>query len=319
MSSLDCSAGDELVQQSQVSWAQRVSLLLVAGGLIVAASSIYSAITTLDLLNQSPLAKVSLTDSMKMFISLHLFLGLATFTVAVAGSYLVSKGRPRTSIVTSVTGILLSAASFVPPFFYGVQLQTSFILATTVGIVLIILGMGLVSRIPQKAEPRRPFLGSIEVASVATLSAAYAILIVLTGGMALPSPTGGYLHFGDFVVFVAALTFGWKVGGLVGIIGAVVADFYLAYPRWYVTILAHGLEGVIPGFTRGRNLAWQVAAAGLGGFLMASTYFFVNIFLKGYPVAIISYAQEFFGQAAISVVVGVPIATVVRRVLPRVR
>lgn len=272
----------------------------------------------MSILNQSLFGKVSLTDQMKMFLSLHLFLGLGALTLALASSYQISREYPRKSMVTGASGILLAAATFVTPLAYGVQLQTSSILATMVGIVLVALGIGIGLTIPQKVEQRQLLLGSIEVATIATLSALYAIVIVLTGS-ALPSPTGGYLHFGDFVVFVAALTFGYKVGGLVGIIGAVVADFYLAYPRWYVTILAHGLEGVIPGFARGRNIALQVAAAGLGGFLMASTYFFVNIFLKGYPVAIISYIQDLFGQAAVSVAVGIPIAAVVRRVLPRVR
>ena len=255
---------------------------------------------------------------MKMFISLHLFLGFAALATVLASYYLTSKGRPKTSGVTTFVGVLLSAGTFVTLFLYSVQLQTFSILATSVGILLMATGAVLGLRTQQKTEPKRPLLGSVEVATVATLSATYAIAIVLTG-QAFPSPTGGYLHFGDFVVFVAALTFGYKVGGLVGIIGAVVADFYLGYPRWYVTILAHGLEGVIPGFARGRNLALQIVAAGIGGFLMASTYFFVNIFLKGYPVAIISYLQDLFGQAAVSVAVGIPITAIIRRTIPRVR
>ncbi len=66
-------------------------------------------------------------------------------------------------------------------------------------------------------------------------------------------------------------------------------------------------------------MALQVAVTALEGFIMASTYFFVNIFLKGYPVAIISYVQDLFGQAAISIAIGVPVATVVRRILPQTR
>ena len=30
--------------------------------------------------------------------------------------------------------------------------------------------------------------------------------------LVIPSPTGGYTHIGDFVVFAAALLFGYKVG-----------------------------------------------------------------------------------------------------------
>ena len=64
---------------------------------------------------------------------------------------------------------------------------------------------------------------SREAAVVAVLSAAYAALIIV---LKFPSPTGGYTHIGDLVVFVAALLF-----GLVGIVGAVAADFYVGYER----------------------------------------------------------------------------------------
>ena len=293
-------------------------LLSIAGGPIIALSSAYSVISTLDSLRQTPTANISLTDPMKMFISLHLFLGLTALAMALTSAFLVSRARQRAAMASSVAGILLGAGTFASPTLYGVPHQVSTVLGTGIGIALMSVATILAMRIPQKTEPARPFLGSVEVATVTTLSAVYAIAIVFTG-QAFPSPTGGYLHFGDFVVFVAALIFGAKVGGLVGIVGAVVADFYLAYPRWYVTILAHGLEGVVPGFARRRNLLLQVVASGAGGFLMASTYFLVNVFLKGYPVAIISYVQDLFGQAAVSVAVGIPMAAIVRRALPRVR
>jgi len=57
-----------------------------------------------------------------------------------------------------------------------------------------------------------------EIALTAVLSATYAAAILL---MIIPSPTGGYTHIGDFVVFVSGLLFGYRVGGLVGIIGSV--------------------------------------------------------------------------------------------------
>ncbi len=154
---------------------------------------------------------MNLTDPMKMFISLNLFIGLPTFTMTLASSYLILRRRPKTSVIAGVAGILLAALGFATPFFYGIEPQASSMLTTAVGIVFMALGIGLGLTIPQMVEQRRPLLGSIEVATVATLSAVYATIIVLTG-QAFPSPTGGYLHLGNFVVFVAALTFGWKVG-----------------------------------------------------------------------------------------------------------
>ncbi|MEM1660559.1 MAG: ECF transporter S component [Candidatus Bathyarchaeia archaeon] len=118
---------------------------------------------------------------------------------------------------------------------------------------------------------------------------------------------------------MAALLFGCKVGGLVGAIGAVAADFYVGYERWFVSILAHGLEGLIPGFSKGKSLTIQALTCIFGGFIMATTYFIINVFIKGYPVAIISYMRDLFIQAGLSIVIGLAIANTVRRSLPQLQ
>ena len=84
-------------------------------------------------------------------------------------------------------------------------------------------------------------------------------------------------------------------------------------------IIAHGLEGAIPGLTKKRHPILQVIALVTGGFLMASTYFFVNIFIKGYPVAVLSYMQDLFAQAGISIIIGFIVAKVTKRVIPQLR
>jgi len=50
-----------------------------------------------------------------------------------------------------------------------------------------------------------------EIALTAVLSAAYAVAILL---IIIPSPTGGYTHIGDFVVFVALCSLGIGLGVL---------------------------------------------------------------------------------------------------------
>jgi len=83
--------------------------------------------------------------------------------------------------------------------------------------------------------------------------------------------------------------------------------------------MAHGLEGVVAGLARGRSLVFQVVICVIGGVLMASTYFLINIFIKGLPLAVISYAQDLFAQAGVSIVLGIAIVNVVKRVLPQFR
>ena len=94
-----------------------------------------------------------------------------------------------------------------------------------------------------------------EIALTAVLSAAYAAAIML---IIIPSPTGGYTQIGDFVVFASALLFGYRVGGSVGVIGAVAVDLFTGYPRWFVSIPAHFLEGFVLGLTKNKPFALQI-------------------------------------------------------------
>jgi len=177
-----------------------------------------------------------------------------------------------------------------------------------------------VSIIGLKAAPaeaaRIPLLTTVEVSTTAIFSAMTAVLTATTGQF-MPSPTGGYTHIGDTAIFLAALLFGSKVGAFTGAIGSVVADLYVGYPRWFVSIPAHALEGAVAGLGRKRSTAWQVAVCGVGGILMATTYFYMNVFIKGFPIAIISYARDLFGQAGVSMILGVALAKTLRRMLPQ--
>jgi len=107
------------------------------------------------------------------------------------------------------------------------------------------------------------------------------------------------------------------VGAITGVIGSVAADLWVGYPRWFVSIPAHGLEGLIAGLGRGRSLLTQVVLCVVGGVVMASVYFYVNIFIKGWALAIISYARDTVGQAGVSLILGIILTRAVQRILPR--
>jgi uncharacterized membrane protein len=155
-----------------------------------------------------------------------------------------------------------------------------------------------------------------EVALTAVLSAAYVAAILL---LVIPSPTGGYTHIGDFVVFAAALLFGYKVGSFAGAIGAVTVDLFTGYPRWFVSIPAHWLEGLVPGLAKNKPFALQAVSCMIGGFLMATTYFVVNIYVKGLALAAVSYARDLFVQAGISTVLALTVVKAVKKALPMLK
>jgi uncharacterized membrane protein len=154
-----------------------------------------------------------------------------------------------------------------------------------------------------------------EIALTAVLSAAYAAAIML---IIIPSPTGSYTQIRDFVVFASALLFGYRVGGSVGVIGAVAVDLFTGYPRWFVSIPAHFLEGFVPGLTKNKPFALQIISCVIGTFLMATTYFLVNIYIKGLALAAVSYARDLFVQGAVSIILAVAVVKTVKKVLPQV-
>jgi len=151
---------------------------------------------------------------------------------------------------------------------------------------------------------------SVMVAAVSVFSALSAVLTYFTR---VPSPTGGYTHVGDSAIYIAALVFGFRAGLPVGLIGPVIVDLVTGYPRWYVTPLAHGIQGLIAGLGRGKPTWLQTVIIFSSGVAMSLTYFAVNIFVKGLAPAVVSLVRDVFGQTLVSVVIAVPIVKAVER------
>lgn len=287
--------------------------LLIVAILLVFTASILNILHVLNELGvYSIFTKLSLDDRAKTYISLHLALSILSFGLLSAGACFGWKSLTHRAGLVAALGGIFEVSSLISARFFG------FILSP-IGIVIGALGIAfsLISTIlgfftsPVQANAK-PFMLPYEIALSSVMSALTAVVIIITGAL-VPSPTGGYTHIGDMIIFVAALLFGSKVGGITGIIGSVAADFWLAYPRWYVSIPAHGLEGVIAGFGKNKPVAIQVLLCAFAGFVMASTYFYVNIFIKGYPLAVISYARDLFGQAGISLILALVISKSVQK------
>lgn len=292
------------------------TLALIAGIVLLVTASIQAVSMLAELGFYNILSKVSLSDEAKIQLSLYLTFPILSAAFVLLGGFLILKGSTRRGGVFSIIGVILSLVSLPLPQTLGFSLCSESMLGTALAIAL----AGVLSIIGFATPPipvkKKPILTSVEVATVAVFSAMTAVLTSMTGQF-VPSPTGGYTHVGDTVIFMAALLFGYKVGALAGVVGSVVADFYLGYPRWYVSIPAHGLEGALPGLAKGKHIVIQALLCILGGFIMATVYFYVNIFIKGYPVAILSYARDLFGQAGISIILGMVLTKIVERVLPR--
>jgi uncharacterized membrane protein len=263
------------------------------------------------------LEAVTITSPDKVNFALFLTFPFASLAIILWAGTSILKGYTKSGSMIAVLAVLTSIVTLILPSILG---YPSSILGLG-GIVLGAVLTGVVwfqgSKLKGVEVEKGPYLTPREIALLAIFSALTAVLTGSTGIM-LPSPTGGYTHIGDTAIFIAALLFGSKMGGLVGIIGPVVADLMVGYPRWFVTVLAHGAQGFIAGLGKGRNTVVQVIILAFSGIVMATTYFFVNVFIKGYPLAIISYGRDLFGQVLVSLILCMIVVKGVEKALPSI-
>ncbi len=246
--------------------------------------------------------------SVPIYLVTHLMAALSC-TISI---FATQRSWGKTGVVSGAAGSILSLISVVAASLLGIASQPASLILAILGAAGGFAGVRSASQV--KGEEKR-ILSTRQVATAAVFAALYAAVVVATGSL-LPSPTGGFTHIGDTILYVAALLFGSRVGGLVGAVGAVAADIYIAYPRWYVSIVAHGLQGIIAGSSRGRHVALQIGAMVVGGVVMALTYFVVNVFIRGVPASLISLARDVFAQAGVSLILALIISKAVSKVLP---
>ena len=263
----------------------------------------------------SVFSPISLAGTDKVNFALYLTFAGASLAIVLWAGGTIQRGRQRLGGMIAGLGAVSSLVVVILPFVLKYPSSTLGLAALALATALMCTVTYMGYRTPGEEVAKRALMNPREIAVVAVFSALTAVLTGTTGLM-LPTPTGGYTHIGDTIIYVAALLFGCKVGGFVGIIGPVVADLFVGYPRWFVTVLAHGSQGFIAGLGRKRSTVVQIFLLVFSGFIMATTYFFVNVFIKGYPVAIISYVRDFFGQALVSLILGLILAKGAEKAIP---
>jgi len=241
--------------------------------------------------------KISLTSKEKNSISLLVILLLSSIALNLTVIFLELREHRGYIPTASLALFCTTAISFV---YYFVTFRSLYSL-----LLLPLMAIFIVAYLRSRGEGIRFFsLNTKEISLIAVLSSLTAVLTSVVGSV-FPSPTGGYTHIGDTIIFLAGLMFGSKVGFFTGSIGAMVADIIVGYPRWYVSIVAHGLEGFIAGLAKNKRTGTQVLTLAVAGIVMALTYYIVNIYIKGYAPAFISLIRDVFGQAGVSLILSI--------------
>jgi len=146
-----------------------------------------------------------------------------------------------------------------------------------------------------------------------------AVVCVATMVIHIPIPaTAGYINLGDSMIFVSALLFGTKVGGIAGGVGSALADILLGYGSWApFTLIIKGTEGLVVGHLGKKkdSVLWQTFAVLIGGIIMVLGYFIVEVVLYGVPAAAAELPGNLF-QALSGLVIAIIIVTAVKKAMP---
>jgi uncharacterized membrane protein len=146
-----------------------------------------------------------------------------------------------------------------------------------------------------------------------------ALVTVSTLLIRIPNPMGGYFNLGDVMIFVSALTFGPIVGGFAGGLGSAIADI-IGFPLFAVpTLIIKGLEGLIVGLITNKKQVYRdIIAIIIAGFEMVIGYFiFEWLILQWGLVSALAEIPANIGQIAVGGIIGIPIAILLRRRLPK--
>ncbi|MBU7043209.1 MAG: ECF transporter S component [Theionarchaea archaeon] len=145
-----------------------------------------------------------------------------------------------------------------------------------------------------------------------------AAVIVATLIIRVPVPaTSGYINLGDSMVFISALLFGARVGGIAGGIGSALADIIGGYASWApFTLVIKGLEGTVVGHLgKSDSITRQLLAVVVGGLIMVSGYFIVEVFLYGAPAAITEVPGNLI-QAGSGLIISMIVVRAIKKAMP---
>lgn len=124
---------------------------------------------------------------------------------------------------------------------------------------------------------------------VAYLAVFTALTFVATVIISIPmaSTSGGYINFGDTIIFVASAILG-PLGGLVsGAIGSVIADLIYAPQYALITLIVKGLEGLLAGLVISairkafKDKKWVDYVAFITGFIVGALFMVLGYYVGG--------------------------------------
>jgi uncharacterized membrane protein len=151
-----------------------------------------------------------------------------------------------------------------------------------------------------------------------------ALVVIGTMVIQIPTPTRGYIHIGDSMVYLCGIFLGPWVGGLAAAIGSLLADVFSGYGIYApATFLIKGIDALAVGYCYKmiafkdstvikKNIAFIVAFL-IGGTIMVLGYLAYETLLYGFPIAVLGIVGN-ITQAVGGGVLALPLVLVLERV-----
>jgi uncharacterized membrane protein len=126
-----------------------------------------------------------------------------------------------------------------------------------------------------------------------------ALIMIGTMIIQIPTPTKGYLHLGDSLVYLSGILLGPVIGALAAGIGSTLADVFTGYGIYApATFMIKFLDALVVSLcynsvavktnSFSKKISGFILGIILGGSLMVGGYLIYETFLYGFPTALLS-------------------------------
>lgn len=134
------------------------------------------------------------------------------------------------------------------------------------------------------------------------------------------SSSGGLIHMGNVMVFVAAIVFGPKRGFIASAFGMALFDITSGWASYaFITFIGKGAMAYIAGSfsymanKQGKSILYNSIGILVGGIVMIAVYYIGEIFMLGSVIAPIANIPGNITQIVIGFLLGMPLASILKR------
>jgi Predicted membrane protein len=139
---------------------------------------------------------------------------------------------------------------------------------------------------------------SIKLKFIIYTGLSIAMVALATMAIKIPSIKGGYINFGDIMIFITAAFLGKTAGFLAGGIGSAMADILLTYTIYApATFIIKGLEGLMCALLIG-NINKAKPSRLIIAMAVSAAWMVFGYFMYEYKIGSLLFANPDFGAVA---------------------